>query len=90
MSNTEGPPVLKCEIVRALKKMKNAKAAGGGGEIPTEILKAIGDFGIDKFTLLLNEIYDTEEILSSTFINQPKNQKQMNAKFFARSALCPT
>ena len=78
MSNTEGPPILSSEIERALKKMKNGKAAGGD-EITSEMLKALGDFGIDKLTLLFNKIYDTgflpEEMLSSTFITLPKKPK---------------
>ena len=77
MSNTEGPPILKSEIERALKKM-NCKAAGGD-EITSEMLKALGDFGIDKLTLLFNKIYDTgflpDEMLSSTFITLPKKPK---------------
>ena len=43
------------------------------------MLKALGDFGIDKLTLLFNKIYDTgflpEEMLSSTFITLPKKAK---------------
>ncbi|GFR58185.1 RNA-directed DNA polymerase from mobile element jockey-like [Elysia marginata] len=55
--------------------MKNGKAAGPD-QIPIELLKALGNWGIDQLTKLLNRIYDTgnipKDMLISTFITLQK------------------
>ena len=78
MVNSDGPPILRNEVENALRKMKNGKAAGSD-EITAEMLKALGDFGINKLTKLFNDIYDTgflpDEMLASTYITLPKKPK---------------
>ena len=71
----EGPCILKEEVKAALKKMKNGKASGPDN-IPTEIITALEDLGIDMTTKLLNAIYDSgtipEDLCKSVFIALPK------------------
>lgn len=78
IDNSEGPPISRTEVEKALRKMKNGTAAGGD-EITAEMLKALGDFGIEKLTVLFNNIYNTgflpEEMLSSIYITLPKKPK---------------
>ena len=85
MANTDGPPILKVELENALRKMKNGKAAGVD-EITAEMLKPLGDFGINKLTKLFNDIYDTgflpDEMLSYIYITLSKKkttQKRQSA-----------
>src|SRR5215469_8982612 len=49
--NWEGPPILKEEVEDAINKMKFGKAVGNGG-ITLDMLKAIGNFVVDKITTL--------------------------------------
>ena len=41
-----------------------------------ELIKSMGDFGIDKLTKMLNEVYESEnipaELIKSIFIALPK------------------
>ena len=62
-SNEAGPPIMKDEIRAAIRRMKLGKATGPGS-ISVELLEALEDYGIDKITTLLNEIYDTGQIPS--------------------------
>ena len=53
--------------------------ATGPGNLPVELLKALEDYGIDKITALLNEIYATcqipPDISKSIIIALPKGSK---------------
>ncbi|GFO16201.1 endonuclease-reverse transcriptase [Plakobranchus ocellatus] len=73
--NFAGPPILKDEVRTAIWKMKNGKATGPDN-IAAEQIKALDEFGINKITVLLDEIYETGEIpkemLKSIFIALPK------------------
>ena len=56
-----GPPITKDEIRWALHKSKTNKAAGPD-EVVTEMLKALGDTGVNILHSLVNKIYDSGEI----------------------------
>ena len=55
--------------------MKNNKATGPD-EIAVQQIKSLGEFGIEKLTLILNEIYDSgeipEDLSKSIFITLPE------------------
>ncbi|GFR93126.1 hypothetical protein ElyMa_002634400 [Elysia marginata] len=51
----EGPPILKAEVEKTINDMKNGKAAGPD-QIAIELLQALGNWGIDQLTKLLNRI----------------------------------
>ncbi|GFS01962.1 LINE-1 retrotransposable element ORF2 protein [Elysia marginata] len=74
--NFAGPPILKDEVRAAIRKMKSGKATGPD-KISEELIEALEDYGIEKTTNLLNEIYDTGQIptdlTKSIFIALPKN-----------------
>ena len=74
--NLEGPRILKSEVRTAIAEMKRNKAAGPDG-IVAEMIYALDEFGVEKLTNILNEIYDTSEIpedlTKSIFIAFPKN-----------------
>ena len=71
----EGPEILKCEVQEAIRKMKKNKACGPDG-ITAEMIQALDDFGVDKLTTVLNEIYNSgdipEDLTKSIFITLPK------------------
>ena len=50
----------KAEVRAALAKMKRNKAADPD-EIVTDILTALGNFGIEKLTEFINDVYDVEK-----------------------------
>ena len=71
----EGPEILTSEVRAALQKLKKNKAAGPD-DIVTEMIVALEDFGIEKLTEILNEVYDSgeipEDLSKSIFIALPK------------------
>ena len=56
-----GPKILTSEVLAAVQSMKNNKAVGTD-EIAVELIKSIGDFGIEKLTNMLNDIYESGKI----------------------------
>ena len=66
---------------RALHKSKTSKAAGPD-EVVTEMLKALGDTGVNIVHSLVNKIYDSGEIpnemLKSVFIALPKKPNTLD------------
>ena len=79
-----GPRILPSEVKAAISKMKANKATGPD-EICIEMIGALEDFGIQKVTDVLNEIYDTGEIPSdlsrSIFIALPKKPGATECEF---------
>ena len=73
--NIDGPNILQSEIRAAVSRMKGNKARGPDG-IVIEIIEALDDFGIEKLTIMANEIYDTgkipQDLSKSIFIALPK------------------
>ncbi len=74
-NNMEGPPIIQPEVKEAIRKMKRNKATGPD-EIAVELIKSLEEFGVEKLTELLNEVYDTgdipEDMSKSIFIALPK------------------
>ena len=75
LKNMDGPKILKSEVESSLHKLKRNKAAGPD-EVVTVMMIALEDYGIDKLTDIVNEIYDTgvipEDLSRSIFIALPK------------------
>ena len=73
--NIEGPSILKEEVKAAINKMKKGNATGPDN-IPTEVIVALEDLGIDLTIKLINAIYDSctvpENLCKSVFIVLPK------------------
>ena len=53
----DGPKILKDEVRAALNKLKCNKSPGPN-EIVADQMKCLDEFGLDKITEILNEIYD--------------------------------
>ena len=51
-------------MIRAIKSLKAGKAVASDG-IDIEILDALGEFALEKFTSLFNSIYETGNIINS-------------------------
>ncbi|CAG9841161.1 unnamed protein product [Diabrotica balteata] len=70
-----GPPILREEVIYAIKNTKEGKATGPD-EVPIELLKLIDEDVIDVMVELFNLIYQTATIprqwLQSTFVAIPK------------------
>ena len=58
IENLDGPPILNLEVEFAIRNTSDGKAPGEDG-IVTEMWKALGDFAIDKVTVLFSKIYST-------------------------------
>ena len=71
----EGPPIINEEVELAIKKTKKHKSPGPD-EIKVEEIKSLGEFGTQKLTEIIAEIYETGEIpdnlTKSVFIALPK------------------
>lgn len=71
---TDGPLILKDEIRTAIATMKTGKAVGPDN-ISIEMLLVMEEVGIDKLSLVLNNMFDTGHIPSdltkSVFITIP-------------------
>ena len=61
-------PIKKDEVREAMRKMKTGKVTGPDG-LSIELIEALEEYGIEKVTTLLNEIYDMSR---SIFIALPK------------------
>ncbi|CAF4868095.1 unnamed protein product [Pieris macdunnoughi] len=73
--NETGPPILRAEVVKALKRAKTGKSPGPD-QIHVEILQLIEEHLVDAVTNFFNCIYATgimpKDWLISTFITLPK------------------
>ncbi|GFS21694.1 endonuclease-reverse transcriptase [Elysia marginata] len=79
----QGPEILRNEVEKCLKGMKYGKTAGIDN-ISCEMLKALGDFGIDTLTELCNKMYHTayipEDLKTSVFILLPKKPRATDCR----------
>ena len=74
--NFADPPIMKDDILVAIRKTKLGKAAGPGQDsISMKLSEALKEYGIDYITILLNETNDTgqipPDIFKSLFIALP-------------------
>ena len=80
----QGPKILKTELEKAINCMKNNKATGPD-EIAVEQIKGLREFGIEKLSLILNEIYDSgkipEDLSKSIFVTLPKKPGTIKCEF---------
>ena len=86
----QGPQILKSEVESALTDMRTGKAAGIDN-VTTEMLQALGNFGIEVLTDLLNSMYETvyipEDLCTSIFILLPKRPGAMECSDFRTISL---
>ena len=59
-TDEKGPHILKSEVEKAIKEMRNRKATGDD-DIPGDVLKLLGKGGLKIMTKLSNTIYNTGE-----------------------------
>ena len=59
--------IIQSQVNGAVRKMKRNKVTGPD-EIAVEFIRNLKDFGVEKLTELLNEIYDTRNILNTIII----------------------
>ena len=90
----QGPEILTSEVEKALKWMKIGKASGIDN-ISSEMLQALGDFGINTLTKLCNNMYKNayipEDLRTSVFILLPKKHKAVECSDFRTiSLMCHT
>ena len=82
-SNLEGPPILQEDVNDAIRKSCIGNALGQD-MISTEMIKVIGQFGIENITERYNTIYETghipQDLLTSMYITLPKSQWLPNAQ----------
>ena len=80
-----GEKIMRDEIRYAIKGMKQNKAAGRD-EVPTELIKCLGETGIGMLHHLADEIYEfgewPKEMMESTFIPLPKKPKATDCSNF--------
>ena len=82
---TSGECIMKDEIQKALKSMKDGKATGTD-ELAAEALKALDEHNIEIITSLCNIIYNSgmipTEMKHSVFVTLPKKPKAANCTVF--------
>ena len=59
-TDDKGPHILQSEVEKPIKEMRNRKATGDD-DIPGDVLKLLGEGGLNKLTKLSNTIYNTGE-----------------------------
>jgi hypothetical protein len=58
--NRKGPYILRSELEKAIKEMRDKKATGDE-DVPVKALKLLGDDGLNILTLLINNVYESGE-----------------------------
>lgn len=86
------PAILRTEVQRAITRLKNNKAPGVDG-ITAEVLKTMGEAGIDLIHLLCKQIWDTgkwpDEWCNSIFIPIFKKGSPLDCSNYRTIALIP-
>ena len=87
---TSGENIMKEEVTKALKAMKNGKAPGPD-ELSTEALKALDEYNVDIITDLCNTIYSSGfipvDMKQPIFVTLPKKPKAQNCTEFRTISL---
>ena len=82
-------PILRCEVEKALRRMKWGKAEGSNSVV-AEMVEAAGNFAIAKLTDLANKLRSTgnipERMTESEFIAIPKRKEQQSVANIGKSA----
>jgi hypothetical protein len=60
VADEKGPYILQSEVKKAIKEMRNKKATGDDN-VPGDVLKVMGEFGLKIIRKLINTTYETEE-----------------------------
>ena len=85
-----GKSILKEEVIKSIKSMKDVKAPGPD-DIPAEAIKALDEANMDIITKLCNIIYNSgrlpTEMMHSIFITIPKKPKAQNCTDFRTISL---
>ena len=85
-----GPDIMKEEVRKCLHDMKTGKAAGIDN-ISTEMLKALGEFGIEALTDLCNKMYHSayipEDLKTSIFVLLPKKPRALDCSDYRTISL---
>ena len=69
---------MKDEVRAAIKMMKHGKALGSD-DVALEVVEALGEFGIEKVTNILDEIYNnSEKCQSQSSLRFQRNLEQQN------------
>ena len=80
-----GNKIEKDEIVKAMNTTKTDKAVGND-EIPVEMIRNLGNTGLDMLQIIFNEIYESvkwdNEMMESRFIPLPKKTKATDCSNF--------
>ena len=58
-TDEKGPYILQSEVEKAIKEMRNKKATGD--DVPGDVLKLLGEGGLQIMTKLINTVYETGE-----------------------------
>ena len=89
-NSQDGPKILKAEVEKAIKNLKQGKAAGPD-KITTEMIKSLANFGIDTITELCNDIYNTgyipKDLKTSIFITLPKKPRAVECEDYRTISL---
>ena len=59
-TDEKGPYILQSEVEKTIKEMRNRKATGDD-DVPEDVLKLLGEGGLNILTKLINTIYECGE-----------------------------
>jgi hypothetical protein len=72
----KGPHILRSEVEKAIKEMRDKKATGD--DVPVEALKLLGDDGLNLLTKLINNTQVVPYIMPPFFIENYSRYRKHN------------
>jgi hypothetical protein len=60
VADHKGPHILRSEVEKAIKEMRDKKATGDD-DVPVEVLKLLGEDGLNLMTQLINNLHESGE-----------------------------